>query len=324
MTLFDKRVNMLPYEYPHLIDYGEAIQHSYWLFSEYNFTADISEFKTKLSDSEREAIKRTMLAISQIEISVKTFWGKLYDRMPKSEIGIVGGIFSESECRHMMAYSHLITLLGLQDEFEGLVEVPAIANRIKYLNKYLDGTRSRDNRMYTKSILLFSIFIEYISLFSQFLIMLSFNKEHNSLKGIANVVEATMQEEDLHGKFGIEIINILRKEYPEWFDDDFEKIIISACKKAFKAECGVIDWIFEKGELSFLSKDEVKEFIKNRLNVSLKAIGYDDIFEIDDSLLEKSNWIEVQLKSTAEGDFFNKRETSYFKKSKSVTHEDLF
>ncbi|BCV02319.1 MAG: hypothetical protein CM15mV51_1410 [uncultured marine virus] len=31
--------------------------------------------------------------------------------------------------------------------------------------------------MYTKSVLLFSLFIEHVSLFSQFLIMMSFNKE---------------------------------------------------------------------------------------------------------------------------------------------------
>jgi ribonucleoside-diphosphate reductase beta chain len=45
--------------------------------------------------------------------------------------------------------------------------------------------------MYTKSVLLFSLFIEHVSLFSQFLIMMSFNKEKNILKGISNVVEAT-------------------------------------------------------------------------------------------------------------------------------------
>ena len=54
-----------------------------------------------------------MLAISQIEIAVKTFWGDIYKRMPKPEIGNVGATFAESEVRHADAYSHLIQLLGL-------------------------------------------------------------------------------------------------------------------------------------------------------------------------------------------------------------------
>ena len=54
-----------------------------------------------------------MLAISQIEVAVKSFWGDIYKRMPKPEIGNVGATFAESEVRHADAYSHLIQLLGL-------------------------------------------------------------------------------------------------------------------------------------------------------------------------------------------------------------------
>lgn len=323
-NLFTPRVNILPYEYPQLIKYGDAVQHSYWLHSEYNFTSDISDFKSKVSDVEKDIIKKTMLSISQIEISVKTFWTDLYKRMPKAEIGFTGAIFGESEVRHARAYSHLLTLLNLEKEFETVTDIPAIKDRIKYLKKYLDGTRSKDNKMYTKSVLLFSLFIENVSLFSQFLIMLSFNKEKNLFKGISNVVEATSLEEQIHGKFGMEIINILKLEYPEWFDDEFENLIRSACVKAYKAECKLLDWIFEKGELDFLSLISIKEFIKNRFNESLESIGYSSEFDIDQNLLKPTKWLELQLNSDREGDFFYKRSTSYSKKQKSITADDLF
>ena len=44
---------------------------------------------------------------------------------------------------------------------------------------------------------------------------------------------------------------IIKEENPEWFDEEFYKLINSACKKAYIAECGILDWIFEKGELDF-------------------------------------------------------------------------
>ena len=53
-----------------------------------------------------------MLAISQIEVAVKSFWGDLYHRIPKPEIGSVGSTFAESEVRHADAYSHLLEILG--------------------------------------------------------------------------------------------------------------------------------------------------------------------------------------------------------------------
>jgi len=323
-NIFMARENILPYEYPSLLEYKDAIRHSYWIDTEYNFTTDIDDFKIKVSDEEREVIKRTMLAIAQIEVNVKTFWADLYKRMPITEIGDVGMTFAESEVRHKDAYARLLRILGLEEEFKTVVEIPAIKGRISYLKKYLDGSRSRDNRMYTKSVLLFSLFIEHVSLFSQFLIMMSFNKEKNIFKGISNVVEATSKEEDIHGNFGVEIINIIKSENPDWFDEEFDHIIYSACNKAYIAECGILYWIFEEGELEFLPKETIKHFIMNRFNNSLKKIGMEPFFEVDADLLASTKWFDVEITATKEGDFFYKKQIDYNKKSKSITVDDLF
>ena len=55
--IFTPRVNILPYEYPQLLEYKDAIRHSYWIDTEYNFTEDISDFKVKITDQEREVIR---------------------------------------------------------------------------------------------------------------------------------------------------------------------------------------------------------------------------------------------------------------------------
>jgi ribonucleoside-diphosphate reductase beta chain len=323
-NIFMPRVNILPYEYPQLLDYKDAIRHSYWIDTEFNFTEDIQDFKVTISPQERDVIKKTMLAIAQIEVNVKTFWADMYKRMPITEIGDVGMTFAESEVRHKDAYARLLRILGLEQEFQSVIEVPAIEGRLKYLKKYLDGTRSRDDKMYTKSVLLFSLFIEHVSLFSQFLIMMSFNKEKNVLKGISNVVEATSKEEEIHGNFGAEIINIIKKENPEWFDKEFEDLIYSACNKAYKAECGILDWIFEQGELDFLPKETIQHFIMNRFNNSLKKIGMNPMFDVDDSLIRATKWFDIEITATKEGDFFYKKQVDYNKKSKSITLDDLF
>lgn len=323
-NIFKPRVNILPYEYPSLLAYKDAIRHSYWIDTEFNFTTDINDFKTKVTEKEREVIKRAMLAIAQIEVNVKTFWADMYKRMPITEVGDVGMTFAESEVRHKDAYARLIRILGLEDEFQHVIEIPAIKDRIAYLSKYLDGTRSKDDKMYTKSILLFSLFIEHVSLFSQFLIMMSFNKEKNLFKGISNVVEATSKEEEIHGNFGSEIINIIKRENPEWFDEEFERLIYSACKKAYTAEVKILDWIFEHGELEFLPKKTIEQFIQNRFNNSLQRIGMNPVFDVDFSEVEKTLWFDIEITSTKEGDFFYKKQIDYNKKGKSITEDDLF
>ena len=322
--LFEKRINLKPYEYPHLYEYVPAIRHSYWIHSEFNFTSDIQDFKSRLTDTERSAIKNTMLAISQIEVAVKSFWGDLYHRVPKPEIGSVGSTFAESEVRHADAYSHLLEILGLNNEFKKLKKKPAIMKRVRYLETALKNSRSDDNREYAESILLFSLFIEHVSLFSQFLIIMAFNKHKNMLKGISNVVEATSKEEQIHGDFGIDLIKILQKENPDWFTKEYHKNIQNMCIEAFEAEKDVVDWIFEKGELDFLPKAVVNEFLKSRFNNSLESIGIDKVFDIDQDLVSQTEWFDDEIIGTKHGDFFVKRSINYSKRTQSITSDDLF
>jgi ribonucleoside-diphosphate reductase beta chain len=323
-NIFRKRRNLKPYEYPNLNEYVDAIRHSYWVHTEFNFTSDIQDIKVNLNQAERTAVTRAMLAISQIEVSVKTFWGKIYDRMPKPEIGNVGATFAESEVRHADAYSNLLNLIGLNDEFENMMDVPAIRKRIKYLERTISGSRGIENKEYFESIMLFSMFIENVSLFSQFLVMLSFNKHKNYLKGISNAVEATSKEEDIHAKFGFDLVNTIKKENPEWWTDELQEDIIDSTIDAFDAEVGVIDWIFEDGDLDFLTKEETIEFVKDRFNRSLNAIGIKPFFSTNEKLLESTEWFEDEILTTKHTDFFNKRSINYSKKQKSITEDDLF
>jgi len=66
------------------------------------------------------------------------------------------------------------------------------------------------------------------------------------------------------------------------------------------------------------------EFIKHRFNVSLNSIGIDSIFDINEPLLETTEWFDDEILTTKHTDFFNKRSINYSKKSKSITSNDLF
>ena len=170
-NIFEPRINFKPFEYPEVTPYKDAINHSYWLVSEWNFISDVQDFNVKLENTEREVLKRAVLAISQIEISVKRFWTNLGNKLPKPEFEQVGVTFGESEVRHSDAYSHLLEILGLNDEFTQLLQVPEIQGRVEYLTKYLKGAAASSNESFTLALTLFAIFIENVSLFSQFLII---------------------------------------------------------------------------------------------------------------------------------------------------------
>lgn len=324
MNIFEPRTAFRPFEYAEIMQYAEAINHSYWLVSEWNFSSDIQDFNCKLDFKQKNALKNSLLAISQIEVAVKKFWTKIGERFPKPEFEMVGVTCGESEVRHALAYSHLLKVLDLNGDFQALMEVPAIRGRVDYLNKYLAKAQDKSNQDYTLTLTLFSIFIENVSLFSQFAIIKSFNKHLNVLKDIDNVVQATQKEELIHALLGVYIIKEIKKENPSWFDAEFYKKIKEACLKSYKAECEIIDWIFEKGELEFLSKDSLKEFIKHRFNESMAMIDGKKVFTVDTNKLKSLSWFNDEIYAEVNTDFFHKRPVTYSKKVQSIKEEDLF
>lgn len=322
--IFAKRVNLKPFEYPELYEYVPAIRHSYWIHTEFNFTSDIQDFKARLTDRERNAIKNAMIAISQIEVAVKSFWGDIHKVISKPEVGSVGATFAESEVRHADAYSHLLEILGLNGEFEKIQNNPVLTRRVRYLEASLMNSKSSNQQDYTESVLLFSLFIEHVSLFSQFLIIMAFNKHRNMLKGISNVVEATSKEEQIHGDFGIDIINIIKKEKPDWFDDLYVNKIHQMCKEAYESEMDIVNWIFEDGELDFIPIKQIDEFLKDRFNRSLESIGFPTLFDVNSDVLVDTEWFNDEIIGTKHGDFFVKRSINYSKRTQSITSDDLF
>lgn len=124
--------------------------------------------------------------------------------------------------------------------------------------------------------------------------------------------------------FGAFLINKIKEEYPEWFTVEFYDKINKACKKAFEAECKIVDWIFDNNDLDFITREEVKEFIKLRVNDSLDMVGGKPMFEIDWDKLKRCEFFITEIYAFVRNDFFNNKSANYTKRSKSVTANDLF
>ena len=58
--------------------------------------------------------------------------------------------------------------------------------------------------------------------------------------------------------------------------------------------------------------------------MSLESIGIEKVFDIDEDLVAETEWFDDEIIGTKHGDFFVKRSIAYTKRSKSITHEDLF
>jgi ribonucleoside-diphosphate reductase beta chain len=324
MGLFEKRINYKPFEYPEVLKFTEAINKSFWVHTEVDFTADIQDFHSHLEFHEQEAIKNSLLTIAQIEVAVKSFWGNLYHHFPKPELNGLGSTFAECEFRHSEAYSRLLEVLGYNDEFERLIEVPIVKQRISFLSAALNKVNSANQKEYVVSLILFTILIENVSLFSQFAVILSFTRFRGLMKNVSNIIAWTSLDEQLHANAGIYLINKLREEYPELLDGATEIETIELVKDFIAIEEQIVDWIFSEGEINTINKSDLLNFIKFRVDESLEKIKFPKQFFISASEYEPMKWFEEEVFANSLDDFFAKRPVEYTKHDKSITANDLF
>ncbi len=324
MGLFEKRVNYKPFEYPEVLKFTEAINKSFWVHTEVDFTADTQDFHSHLNYAEQNAVKNSLLTIAQIEVAVKSFWGNLYNHFPKPELNGLGSTFAECEFRHSEAYSRLLEVLGYNDEFEKLIEVPVVKHRIQFLSSALKKVNSTDEKEYIISLILFTILIENVSLFSQFAVVLSFTRFKGLMKNVSNIIAWTSVDEQIHANAGIYLINKLREEYPELIDEELMEQTVNLVKDFIEIEEGIIDWIFSEGEISTINKEDLLNFIRFRVDESLVKIGFSEQFFISSKQYEPMKWFEEEVFANSLDDFFAKRPVEYTKHDKSITANDLF
>ena len=324
MNIFEEQISRKPNKYPWTEQFIEAMHNGFWTDKEFNFKSDVQQFKVELSDQEREIIVRTLSAIGQIEVAVKTFWAKLGDNLPHPALQDLGYVMANIEVIHNNAYERLLSILELEDIFEENLKLEWIQGRVKYLKKYTHKFYKDSKKQYLYALILFTLFVENVSLFSQFYIINHFARFKNVMKDTDQQVKYTRNEENIHALVGIKIINTIREELPELFDKELEDRISSEAQEAFKSESKIVDWMVNGIDEPGLSSNILKEFIKNRINESLNQIGFSKVFEIDDTLLASTTWFDEELLGNNMTDFFHSRPTEYSKKNQCFDESELF
>ncbi|MEZ4890368.1 MAG: ribonucleotide-diphosphate reductase subunit beta [Crocinitomicaceae bacterium] len=317
MSIFDKRVNYKPFEYPEVLQFVDAINKSFWVHSEIDFTADIQDFKSSLTPVEKEIVKRSLLSIAQVEVGVKTFWGDLYKHFPKPEINGLGATFAECEFRHSEAYSRLLEVLGYNEEFQKLLEIPVFSKKLELIENSLYSSKDIISKL-----LFFTIVIENASLFSQFANILSFTRFKGYLKNTSNIIAWTSIDEQTHANAGIYLLNKLEEE--GFVTQEIKEQMAKNVLEYIQYESELLDWIYEEGELSFFSKTDMLNFMKYRVDLSLEKIGLKKLFNITDEQYKPMLWFDEDVFANELDDFFAKRPTAYTKHDKSITADDLF
>jgi ribonucleoside-diphosphate reductase beta chain len=316
MSILQERVVYKPFEYPEAHDYWLKQQQAHWLHTEVPMANDVTDWKSNLKDHEKNVVGGILKGFAQTETVVNDYWTGLVTKwFRKPEIIMMATTFGAFETIHAEAYSLLNEQLGL-DNFAEFLEDESTAAKIESLMEVRDGHNGEiDYHEVARSLAIFSAFTEGVNLFSSFAVLLSF-KMRNKLKGVGQIVEWSVRDESLHSQAGCWLFRTLMEEHPELKTDKLISEIREAALAAMQLEFNFIDKIFEMGDLENLSKEELKNFIKHRINTKMGDLGLKPLIpsaDIDQGALKTMLWFDAVIAGKQHTDFFANRVTNYSK-----------
>ena len=303
------REHYKPFEYQTAFDFYKQQHQAHWLADEVPLASDLNDWKLNLNDSERNLIGNILKSFAQTETYVNDYWStKVAVWFPKHEIKAMACAFADFESIHAEAYARLNEELGL-DDFKAFMEDEEAREKIDRLVE-LFGETLEDKAL---SLAIFSAFTEGVNLFSSFAVLMSFQLR-NLMKGTGQIVAWSVRDESLHSKAGCWLYRTLLEENPQLDTPQMTQDIYDACEISVNLEYNFIDKAFEMGDIEGLTKEQLKNFIKERANQKLVELGYTPLYDdVDPNLLKQMEWFGHLTSGVEHQDFFAGRVTTYSK-----------
>lgn len=316
-SVLNVREGFKPFDFPELFQYYEAQENVHWNHKKFDITKDVNDYRNVLTNDEKEIVSRILKSFAQTETYVSNYWSSIVAKYFKlHEIRMTAIKFADMESIHTNSYHYLNEVLELSD-FKAFLDDEIVMTKLnKMINtlnedKVLDLTKNKDLSKLALSLVLFSVCTEGISLYSSFMILLSFRKlQGNPLSSIGQIIVESNRDERLHSNFGCTLFNYLIAEKPELLTKSFKNKIYKGVKLAVKNEINFINQVFENKTLRALTKDEVINYIYYRANTKLEEIKLKPVFKVNQKLLESTSWFEMFCESSRT-DFFSQQEVNY-------------
>lgn len=295
-----------PFEYPHFFDFFQKQNQAHWLPIEVPMESDISDYRFNLSPEEKQLIVQILRFFTQSDIEVNNNYNtRLIPAFPKPEIKMMLSAFAAMESIHVWAYSYLNDSLGLPEtEYSAFLEYEEMRNKYDFFQEF--EIKTVQDLMVNLAV--FGGFIEGVSLFSSFAILMNFPRL-GKLKGVGQIVTWSIRDESLHSQGVCRLFRDLMMENPGLWTPTLHDRIYEACRAMVALEDAFIDSVFAMGPVPGLTPEQVKEYIRFTADKKLIDLRLDKIYHSKNPL----SWLETMVNAKEHTNFFENRATEYAK-----------
>ena len=304
MSLLTESLAYKPFYYPWAVELTKKHEEVHWVEDEIELSEDVQDWKTKLTEQEKDFITQILRLFTQSDVQVgHNYHELLIPRIKNNEARNMLSSFANREGVHQRAYALLNDTLGLPEEdFHKFLEYKEMADKIEFM-----GAGEINTQTGLALALAQSVFNEGMSVFASFVMLLNFQR-FGKMKGMGTVVEWSIRDESLHVQGNAKLFRTFLDEHPRIINDELKSKIYQMAKDAVALEDRFIKLAFKNYDVQGLSKEDVKQYIRHIADRRLLQLGLKPKYKAKDNPLP---WLDWVLNGASHDNFFEKRVTEY-------------
>ncbi|MEY9860172.1 ribonucleoside-diphosphate reductase beta chain [Catenulispora sp. GAS73] len=309
-------LTLRPMRYPHFFDrYRDAIKNT-WTVEEVDLHSDLTDLD-KLSVAERHLVSRLVAFFATGDtIVANNLVLNLYQHVnsPEGRLYLSRQLFEEAV--HVQFYLNLLdTYVPDEDErteaFAAVENIPSIRRKAEFCFRWIDSlgdlrrleTRD-DRRAFLLNLICFAACIEGLFFYGAFAYVY-FLRSRGLLHGLASGTNWVFRDESMHMAFAFDVVETVRAEEPDLFDDEMAQQVRAMLAEAVECETQFAEDLLGAG-VSGLPVADMRAYLEHVADRRLEQLGLEPVYGTANPL----GFMELQDVQEL-SNFFERRVSAY-------------
>ncbi len=266
-------LTLRPMRYPRFYDMYRAAIKNTWTVEEIDFQIDLGHLRQRMTGAERHLIERLVAFFATGDSIVSNnLVISLYRHINAPEARMYLSRQLYEEALHIQFY---LTLLDnyvpdpqrRAQAFAAIENIPSIRRKAQFCQRWIDEVLSLerirtqdDKRRFLLNLTCFATCIEGLFFFGAFAYVY-FLRSRGLLPGLAAGTNWVFRDESAHMAFAFSVIETVRREEPELFDDEWARQVRAMIEEAVECETTFAEDVLSGGVVG-MTRIEMRQYLE--------------------------------------------------------------
>jgi ribonucleoside-diphosphate reductase beta chain len=281
-------LTLRPMRYPLFYDrFRDAIKNT-WTVEEVDLHSDLKDL-AKLSPAEQHLVSRLVAFFATGDtIVANNLVLNLYQHVnsPEGRLYLSRQLFEEAV--HVQFYLTLLDTYVPDEQarfeaFAAVENIPSIKRKAEFCFRWIDSIyalrqldTADERRQFLLNLICFAACIEGLFFYGAFAYVY-FLRSRGLLNGLASGTNWVFRDESMHMAFAFDVVDTVRAEEPELFDDELIAQVRAMLAEAVECEVAFAEDLLEQG-VSGMSFTDMREYLQHVADRRLDQLGLEPLY----------------------------------------------